>query len=157
MTQMQQGKMPFCGLTLKMYHTGKQTPKMEYQASSNKAKFKCTLTKNLYELNDLKLWLSTPQVQQYIRAGYNLKWGAKIVQGEANQFSNGLELEVTYYMVKPFQKKGTNFAKPIGQTMPQMSPQARNPMDDQLPQSEVEWSKESPTDFNPDQYEQELG
>ena len=86
----QQKQMPFCGLTLKMYHTGKQTPKMEYQASSNKAKFKCTLTKNLYELNDFILWLSTPQVQQYIRAGYNLKWGAKFVQGEPNHFSNGL-------------------------------------------------------------------
>ena len=30
-------------------------------------------------------------------------------------------------------------------------------MDDQLPQSEQEWSKGDATDFNPEQYEQELG
>jgi len=29
--------------------------------------------------------------------------------------------------------------------------------DDKLPQSEVDWAKELPTDFNPDMYEQELG
>jgi len=155
MTQQQQ--MPFCGLTLKMYSTGNQAPKMEYQASSNKAQFQCTLTKNMFDLTNIQGWLNTPQVQQYVRSGYVLKWGGKTTQSEANKYSNGMGLEVTYYMVKPFQKKGTNFAKPIGQTMPQATPMASDPMDDQLPQSEVEWAKESPTDFNPDQYEQELG
>jgi hypothetical protein len=30
-------------------------------------------------------------------------------------------------------------------------------MDDQLPQSEQEWSQGDATEFNPEQYEQELG
>jgi len=153
----QQKQMPFCGLTLKMYSTGNQAPKMEYQASSNKAQFQCTLTKRMYGIFDIQRWLNSPEVQEYVKSGHMLKWGSKTEQGDANQFNNGMQLMVTCYMVKPFQKKGTNFAKPIGLTMPQMSQQARDPMDDQLPQSEVEWSKESPTDFNPDQYEQELG
>ena len=35
--------------------------------------------------------------------------------------------------------------------------QPRNEMDDQLPQSEQEWSQGDATEFNPEQYEQELG
>ena len=35
--------------------------------------------------------------------------------------------------------------------------QPRNEMDDQLPQSEKEWSQGDATEFNPEQYEQELG
>ena len=35
--------------------------------------------------------------------------------------------------------------------------QARNEMDDQLPQSEQEWSQGSATDFNPEEYENQLG
>jgi len=48
-------------------------------------------------------------------------------------------------------KQNPSFNKPKTQYGQQ------NPMDDQLPDNEVNWSKESPTDFNPDQYEQELG
>ena len=36
-------------------------------------------------------------------------------------------------------------------------PKPHNDMDDQLPQSEQEWTQGAGTDFNPDQYEQELG
>ena len=35
--------------------------------------------------------------------------------------------------------------------------QPRNEMDDQLPQSEQQWSQGDATEFNPEQYEQELG
>ena len=63
MTQIQQTQLPFCGLTLKMYSTGNKAPKMQYTASSNKAKFKCTLTKNMFDLNNIQCWLNTPQVQ----------------------------------------------------------------------------------------------
>ena len=35
--------------------------------------------------------------------------------------------------------------------------QPRNEMDDQLPQSEQEWSQGSGTEFNPEEYEHQLG
>ena len=89
MTQTQQGQLPFCGLTLKMYSTGNKAPKMEYTASSNKAKFKCTLTKNMYDLKDINIWLNTPQVQEYVRSGHLLKWGSKIQQGEQTKYGDG--------------------------------------------------------------------
>jgi hypothetical protein len=167
MTQMQQAQLPFCGLTLKMYSTGKQAPKMEYQASSNKAQFKCTLTKAMFDLNNIQGWLNTPKVQEYVRAGYVLKWGAKTVQSEANQWNNGLELEITYYFVKPFSKAGSNpkpyMQQPVMQQPQQSYQQAKQGVqlsDDKLPESpreEIDWTKENPTDFNPEMYEQELG
>ncbi len=170
MTQTQQGQLPFCGLTLKMYSTGNKAPKMEYTASSNKAKFKCTLTKNMYDLKDIGIWLSTPQVQEYVRSGHLLKWGSKIIQGEKNQFGNGLELEVTYFMVKPFggnnnvnrqsytPQPQSNMQQPQEQSY-QQAKQGIQLTDDKLPNSprdEIDWAKEGATDFNPDQYEQEL-
>jgi hypothetical protein len=167
MTQIQQGKLPFCGLTLKLYSTGNQAPKMEYQASSNKAQFQCTLTKNMFDLTNIQGWLNTPQVQEYVRSGHVLKWGAKTTQSEANKYSNGMGLEVTYYMVKPFSKAGYNpqptMQQPMTQQPQQSYQQAKQGVqltDDKLPVSpreEIDWSKESPTDFNPDMYERELG
>ena len=59
-------------------------------------------------------------------------------------------------MVKPYNTDGYNKLKPIAQSMPQ-NYQGYELTDDKLPDSEIEWAKESPTDFNPDQYEQELG
>lgn len=159
MTQIQQTQLPFCGLTLKMYSTGKQAPKMEYQASSNKAQFKCTLTKNMFDLNNIQGWLNTPQVQEYVRSGYVLKWGAKTIQAEANQWSNGLELEITYYFVKPFNKAGYN-PQPQQQQSYQQAKQGIQLTDDKLPESpreEIDWAKENATDFNPEMYERELG
>ena len=164
MTQTQQGQLPFCGLTLKMYSTGNKAPKMEFTASSNKAKFKCTLTKNMYDLKDINIWLSTPQVQEYVRAGFLAKWGSKIIQGEQNQFGDGLELEITYFMVKPF-GGNNNFNKKNYTPQPQeqsyqQAKQGIQLTDDKLPNSpkdEIVWAKEGATDFNPDQYEQELG
>ena len=45
--------MPFCGLSLKLYETGKKAPSYEYTASSSKAKFMCSLTKKLYGLSQV--------------------------------------------------------------------------------------------------------
>jgi hypothetical protein len=160
--QTQKQNLPFAGLTLVMYSTGNRSPKMEYQASSTKAQFKCTLTKKMFDLNNVQGWLNTPEVQEYVRAGYVLKWGAKTVEGEPTKYSNGLRLEVTYYMVKPFNKSGHS-PQPQMQQPQQSYQQAKQGFhlsDDKLPESpseEIDWAKESPTDFNPDQYEQELG
>jgi hypothetical protein len=64
--------MPFCGLTLKLYETGKKAPSYEYSASSTKAKFMCSLTQKLYGISQVMEWYNTAQVQAYAKAGYNL-------------------------------------------------------------------------------------
>jgi len=142
-----------------MYSTGNRAPKMEYQASSNKAQFKCSLTKQMFDLTNIQSWLNSPQIEKYTRAGYIAKWGSKVTQGEPTHYSNGMKLEITYYLVKPFNKSGYN-PQPQQQQNYQQAKQGIQLTDDKLPESpreEIDWAKESATDFNPEQYEQELG
>lgn len=156
---MQEQRLPFCGLSLKMYSTGNQAPKMEFQASSNKAQFQCSLTKKLYGIFEISNWLNSPEVQEYVRSGHVLKWGSKTQQGEATKYSNGMTQDVTCYMVKPFNKQGYT-PQPQQQQSYQQAKQGIQLTDDRLPESprdEIDWAKEGATDFNPDQYEQELG
>jgi len=153
--QTQKQNLPFAGLTLKMYSTGKQSPKFEFQASSTKSQFQCSLTKKLYRLDQIHKWLSSPQLAKYIQSGYVGKWGSKINHGEATQWSDGKELSIVFYMVKPFNKSGYTQSQPTGQQN-----QGYELTDDKLPESprqEIDWAKENATDFNPDLYEQELG
>jgi hypothetical protein len=154
----QQQSLPFCGLNLKMYSTGKQSPSFEYQASSTKAKFQCSITKKLYDLTEVPQWINSPEVQRYVQAGYVLKWGSKIQQGKASQYSNGMELAITCYMIKPFNKSGYGNNQPKQQGYKQ-SDYNHQLSDDKLPESprqEIEWATENATDFNPNLYEQEL-
>ena len=111
--------MPFCGLSLKLYETGKKAPSMEYSASSTKSKFMCSLTKKLYGLSQVMDWYNTPEVQAYAKAGYSLKWGSKVQQAKESKFGADTEQVVTMFMVKPFNPSANvDGMKPIGQTMP---------------------------------------
>ena len=116
--------MPFCGLTLKLYETGKKAPSYEYSASSTKAKFMCSLTQKLYGISEVMDWYNTPQVQAYAKAGYNLKWGSKIQQAKETKYGADTEQVVTLYMVKPYQGgQNVDGMKPIAQTIPRYTPQ----------------------------------
>ena len=95
----------FCGLSLKLYESGKKAPSYEYSASSTKSKFMCSLTKKLYGLTQVMEWYQTPEVQAYAKDGYVLKWGSKIQDAKENKYSN----------VDGF--------KPIAQTMPRYTEQ----------------------------------
>ena len=159
MTQMQTQRLPFCGLSLKLYSTGNKAPKMEYQASSTKAQFQCSITKKLYGINEISNWLNSPEVQEYVRSGHVLKWGSKTQQNEPTKYGDGMEQTVTCYMVKPFNKAGYT-PQPQPQQNYQQAKQGIQLTDDKLPNSpkeEIDWAKENRTDFNPDMYEQELG
>jgi len=159
MTQMQTQRLPFCGLSLKLYSTGNKAPKMEYQASSTKAQFQCSITKKLYGINEISNWLNSPEVQEYVRSGHVLKWGSKTQQNEPTKYGDGMEQTVTCYMVKPFNKAGYT-PQPQPQQNYQQAKQGIQLTDDKLPESpndEIDWAKENATDFNPDMYEQELG
>ena len=116
--------MPFCGLTLKLYETGKKSPSYEYSASSTKAKFMCSLTKKLYSISEVMDWYNTGEVQVYAKAGFNLKWGSKIQQAKETKYGADTEQVVCLYMVKPYQGgQNVDGMKPIGQTVPQYTAQ----------------------------------
>ena len=156
---MQTQRLPFCGLSLKLYSTGNKAPKMEYQASSTKAQFQCSITKKLYGINEISNWLNSPEVQEYVRSGHVLKWGSKTQQNEPTKYGDGMEQTVTCYMVKPFNKAGYT-PQPQPQQNYQQAKQGIQLTDDKLPESpreEIDWAKENATDFNPEMYEQELG
>jgi len=110
--------MPFCGLTLKLYETGKKAPSYEYSASSTKAKLMCSLTQKLYSISEVMEWYNTAQVQTYAKAGYNLKWGSKVQQAKETKFGADTEQVLCLYMVKPYQGgQNVDGMKPIGQVI----------------------------------------
>ena len=135
--------MPFCGLSLKLYETGKKPPSYEYHASSTKAKFQCSLTKKLYGLSQVMEWYQTPEVQQYAKAGYTLKWGSKVQQAKETKYGADTEQVITIYMVKPYKPQANvDGLKPISQSMPQhatefapehATPVEQSDMDDEIP------------------------
>jgi len=116
--------MPFCGLSLRLYETGKKAPSYEYHASSTKAKFQCSLTKKLYGLSEVMTWYQTPEVQKYAKAGYTLKWGSKIQQAKETKYGADTEQVITIYMIKPRSPQpNIDGLKPIAQSIPQHATQ----------------------------------
>jgi len=104
-------ELPFCGLQLKLYETGKTAPSYEYSASSTKAKFMCSLTSKLYGISEVMTWYQTPEVQAYVKAGYSLKWGSKIQEPKEIKYGKKTEQIVCLYMVKPFPSNIDGFKK----------------------------------------------
>jgi len=113
--------MPFCGLKLKLYETGKKSPSFEYQAPSTKAKFMCSLTSKLYGLSEVMNWYKTPEVQAYVRAGYVLKWGSKIQEAKETKYGQDTEQVFNLYMVRPYKSGAIDGMKKI--QVPPVQPQ----------------------------------
>jgi len=116
-------QMPFCGLSLKLYETGKKAPSFEYSASAAKSKFMCSLTKQLFELHEINNWCNLPQVQAYFKAGYNLKWASKVQQAKETKYGADTEQTFCFYMAKPYKPKTIDGMKPIGQSVPRYTEQ----------------------------------
>jgi len=117
--------MPFCGLQLKLYETGKIAPSFEYSASSTKAKFMCSLTKKLYGLSEVNTWYNTPEVQAYAQKGYMLKWGSRIQETKEEKYGKKTEQEVCIYMAKPFKSGVIDGMKKIQVPPVKVQPQSQ--------------------------------
>ena len=114
--------LPFCGLSMRLFSTGKQSPKYEYSGEASKVKFTCSLTKKKYSLSQVNEWFMTPEVQKYHNAGYVLKYMAKTQEIQnPHQYDKGtIELVFSLVMVKPYKPSpNVDGMKPIGQSMPQ--------------------------------------
>ena len=127
--------MPFCGLKIKLFSTGKKSPSYEFSAVASKAKFTCSLTKRKYALSQVTEWFMTPEVQKYHKAGYVLKYMSKTQEPQTpNKYGNNLEEEFCLVMVKPYKPQpNIDGMKPIAQTIPQVQ-QATELIDDDLPE-----------------------
>ena len=138
--------LPFCGLSMRLFPTGKQSPKYEYSGEASKVKFTCSLTKKKYSLSQVNDWFMTPEVQKYTKAGYVLKYMTKTQENSnPSQYAkSNLEQIFCLVMVKPYQPRTDNVdgLKPISQAMPphatQFAPDHAKPVeqhdfDDEIP------------------------
>jgi hypothetical protein len=138
--------LPFCGLSMRLYPTGKQSPKYEYSGEASKVKFTCSLTKKKYGLSQISEWVRTPEVAKYTKAGYVLKYMTKTQENNnPSQYAkSNLEQIFCLVMVKPYKPQTDNVdgLKPISQSMPphatQFAPDnavtaEQSDMDDEIP------------------------
>ena len=132
MSYQQQQKIPFCALSMKMYATGKKSPKFEFKAGADSL-FTCSLTKKKYKLSQVNEWYLTPEVQKYHLQGYRAVWYGKTEHNEnPNKYSKGdTNFILSFIMIKPYKPQpNVDGMKPIGQAIPQVQqPQAVKPND----------------------------
>ena len=140
--------MPFCGLQLKLYETGKTAPSFEYQAPSTKAKFQCSLTKKLYGLSEVMNWYKTPEVQAYAQQGYMLKCGSRIQDAKEEKYGQRTEQVSCLYMIKPYKSRAIDGMKKIQvppvQVQPAPQPQAIQTQQIKVEENQEEFDDEIP-------------
>ena len=96
--------------------TGNQSPKYEYSGEASKVKFTCSLTKRKYGLSQVNDWFNTPEVQEYTKAGYVLKYMTKTqeMQNPPQYAKGNLEQIICLVMIKPYKPQANvDGMKPI--------------------------------------------
>ena len=113
----------FVGLTLKLYPTGKIPPKYSFKGSRVNM-WKCSITKKNFR--GTESWESSQHILPYIRNGYSGNYYGKTEPLENPKgYEKGDEIFIiTYILTKGGEyKKNIDGFKPIGQSMPQYTPQ----------------------------------
>ena len=113
----------FVGLTLKLYPTGKIPPKYSFKGSRVNM-WKCSITKKNFR--GTESWESSNHILPYIRQGYSGNYYGKTEPLENPKgYEKGDEIFIiTYILTKGGEyKKNIDGFKPIGQSMPQYTPQ----------------------------------
>ena len=116
MYQQNKFDLPFCGLSMRLFPTGNQSPKYEYSGEASKVKFTCSLTKRKYSLSQVNDWFMSPEVQKYANAGYVLKYMTKVqeVSNPPKYAKSNLEQIFCLVMVKPYKPQANiDGMKPI--------------------------------------------
>ena len=113
----------FVGLTLKLYPTGKIPPKYSFKGSRVNM-WKCSITKKNFR--GTESWESSKAIIPYLRNGYSGNYYGKTEPLENPKgYEKGDEIFIiTYILTKGGEyKKNIDGFKPIGQSMPQYTPQ----------------------------------
>jgi len=125
MYQQNKSNKDFVALTLWLNPTGNQAPKYEYKASAESL-FICSATKKKYKLSQINEWYQTEAVQRLVQQGYTGKWFAKTQEIETPKpYDKGnIQMVLSFIMTKPYKPQpNVDGFKPVGQTMPQYTPQ----------------------------------
>ena len=115
----------FLGLEVYLKPTGKISPKFEYQASS-KTMFRDTLTGRKYSTYQFANWLNEKHVVEKVKQGFVLKLGSVDLETDKMDkyaHSNMQRKFIWYFVRDNYQARNVDGMKPIGQTMPQYTPQ----------------------------------
>ena len=115
----------FLGLEVYLKPTGKISPKFEFQASS-KTMFKDTLTGRKYSTYQFGNWLNEKHVVEKVKQGFVLKLGSVDLETDKMDkyaHSNMQRKFIWYFVRDNYQARNVDGMKPIGQTMPQYTPQ----------------------------------
>ncbi len=113
----------FVGLTLKLYPTGNIEPKNTHKGSKS-SMWKCSITKKNFR--GTESWESSKAIIPYLRNGYSGNYyGKKEPLENPKGYEKGDDIMVlTYILTKGGEyKRNIDGFKPIGQAMPQYTPQ----------------------------------
>ena len=88
--------------------------------------FICSATKKKYKLSQINEWYQTEAVQRLVQQGYTGKWFAKTQEIETPKpYDKGnIQMVLSFIMTKPYKPQpNVDGFKPVGQTIPQYTPQ----------------------------------
>ena len=95
--------------------------------SMPKVQMKDTTTNKKYSPYQFQQWLETPHIIAMIRKGANLKIATQDFEENPNKYDDGKRRRIIFYFSalknQPPKTQSVDGMKPIGQTMPQYTPQ----------------------------------
>ena len=95
--------------------------------SMPKVQMKDTTTNKKYSPYQFQQWLETPHIMAMIRKGANLKIATQDFEDNPNKYDDGKRRRIIFYFSalknQPPKTQSVDGMKPIGQTMPQYTPQ----------------------------------
>ena len=113
-------KTPFVGLSDKLYSTGNKSPMYEFERKANSFKFMCSITKKKYRFSEYLKWWQSPEIQNYVRQGYELWIQTKTQEPyQPPQFGENIEQVLTFRMKAPYKPRNkTGTFKTLAESAP---------------------------------------
>ena len=95
--------------------------------SMPKVQMKDTTTNKKYSPYQFQQWLETPHIMEMIRKGANLKIATQDFEDNPNKYDDGKRRRIIFYFSalknQPPKTQSVDGMKPIGQAIPQYTPQ----------------------------------
>jgi hypothetical protein len=109
-----------------IHKVGANSNSWDYK-SMPKVQMKDTTTNKKYSPYQFQQWLETPHIIAMIRKGANLKIATQDFEDNPNKYDDGKRRRIIFYFSalknQPPKTQSVDGMKPIGQTMPQYTPQ----------------------------------
>ena len=109
-----------------IHKVGANSNSWDYK-SMPKVQMKDTTTNKKYSPYQFQQWLETPHIMAMIRKGANLKIATQDFEDNPNKYDDGKRRRIIFYFSalknQPPKTQSVDGMKPIGQTMPQYTPQ----------------------------------